>query len=183
MAAVQPWRRPFSAWRLTNMDERVSRLVAERGGGEGMNIVIVVPDHTGNAPQLTSYTDDNGTEKRGYHLQMAAPFYGGDLLSVWVPHDYDGTSGIKNDFNQWTATPVEPGEQQSMLNQSLEKMEPWVFKLYKESLMNAAVWPYISFSNQRAINRANSRVSSMRTLAGAAAETRAPKSSFVHVVL
>jgi len=166
--AVQPWRQPFSAWRLTNTDERITELMAERGGGIGMEIVLVVPDHAGNAPELESYTADDGTVKRGYHLQMAAPFYGGDVLGVWVPHDYDGKSGIKDEFDQWTATPVESWEQDGMLNRSLEKMEPFFFKHFKESLMNLEVWPRISDKNQRAINRANSRVPTLHTLAEAA---------------
>ena len=181
--AAAPWRQLFSAWRLTGTDERITGLMAERDGGIGMEIVLVVPDDAGNAPELTSYTADDGTVKRGYDLQMAAPFYGGDVLGVWVPHDYDGTSGIKNEFNQWTATPVESWEQEGMLNRSLEKMEPFFFKGYNESLMNPEVWPRISDENQRAINRANSRVPTLHTLAEAAVASRGLMSPFVHVVL
>lgn len=163
------------------MDESVTDLVAEMGGGPGMNIVLVVPDYAGNVPKLTSYTAKDGTVKRGYHLQLAAPFYGGDILSVWVPHDYDGTSGIQDEFDKWTATPVRSWEQERMLNRSLEKMEPWFFKDYKEPLMNPEVWPRISDENQHAINRANSRVPTLHTLAAVA--SRGLKSPFVHVVL
>lgn len=126
------------------------------------------------------YTDEDGTEKEGYHLSMAAPYYGGDSMGVWVPKGYNGTDGIVDDRKspEWTATPCKPWEQDTALNQSLMHMEPWFFEMYKTSLMREGVWSRISDANQTRINRAVSRVPTLQELASASLNAKAP---FAHV--
>lgn len=160
------WRRPFAAWRLTNLSGHVAENVESKGNEPGMTTVLVRPNEDGTNPTFISYTDDEGTVQEAYRLVLVAPFYGGDNISLWVPTDYNGTDSI--DAMEYTATPIDASLQDIEFNKCLQLMSTWFLKSCKSSLLKERTWSRISKNNRDKIRRAISRVPSLQYLASSA---------------
>lgn len=160
------WRTPFAAWRLTNLEGHIAESVQSRGNKPGMTTVLVQPEEDGTAPTLTSYTDDEGNVQKGYQLWVAAPFFGGDQMSLYVPKDYNGIDSIVK--TTFTATPIDASLQDIQFNRSLNLMELWFIRQFQTSLLKERTWSRISEKNRFKIMRAISKVPTLKYLASSA---------------